>query len=62
MRLDSFRSERERRTMTVIEILRRRAAQRRTRGEPVPPALSATIAEAHRHSHRPSAGHDRELR
>jgi hypothetical protein len=57
-----FRSERERGTMTVIEILRRRAEQRHPRGQPVPPALSATIAEADRHSHRPSAGHDRELR
>jgi hypothetical protein len=62
MRLDSFRSERERRTVTVIEILRRRAEQRRARGEPVPSALSAKIAEADRHSHRPSAGHDREPR
>jgi hypothetical protein len=49
MRLDPFRSERDRRTATVIEILRRRAAQRRARGESVPPALSETIAEFDRH-------------
>jgi hypothetical protein len=45
MRLDPFRSERDRRTATVIEILRRRAALRRARGEVVPPALRKTIAE-----------------
>jgi len=62
MRLDSFRSERERRTVTVIELLRRRAEQRRARGLPVPPALSATLAEAGRQSQRPAAGDDRDPR
>ena len=51
MRLDPFRSERDRRTATVIEILRRRAELRRARGEPVPPALRETIAEFDRHPH-----------
>jgi hypothetical protein len=49
MRLDPFRSERDRRTATVIEILRRRAELRRARGEAVPLALRETIAEFDRH-------------
>ena len=51
MRLDPFRSKRDRRTATVIEILRRRAELRRARGEAVPPALRETIAEFDRHPH-----------
>jgi len=58
MRLDPFRSERDRRTAKVIDILRRRAEQRRARGQIVPPALSKTIAEFDRPPHRPS-GHGR---
>jgi hypothetical protein len=45
------RLERDRRTATVIEILRQRAEQRRARGQAVPPALSETIAEFDRHPH-----------
>ena len=49
MRLDPVRSERDRRTATVIEILRRRADLRRARGQAVPAALRDTIAEFDRH-------------
>ena len=59
MRLDPFRSERDRRTAKVIEILRRRADLRRARGQAVPPALRKTIAEFDRPPHRrlrPRAG------
>ena len=51
MRIDPFRSERDRRTAAVIDILRRRADLRRARGEAVPPALSEAIAESDRHPH-----------
>lgn len=56
MRLDPFRSERDRRAVTVVEILRRRAELRGARGEAVPPALRETIAEFDRHPHGAS-GH-----
>ena len=46
MRLDPFRLERDRRTATVIEVLRRRAQQRRARGQAAPP--SEEIAEVDR--------------
>ena len=49
MRLDPIRSERDRRTATVIEILRRRADLRRARGDAVAPALRDTAAEFDRH-------------
>jgi hypothetical protein len=45
MPLDRHRQDRLRRTEAVIEILRRRAAQRDARGEAVPPALRAAIAD-----------------
>lgn len=45
MRLDPFRSDRDRRTATVVELLRRRAEQRRARDQDIPPALSETIAD-----------------
>lgn len=56
MRLDAFRSERDRRTATVIEILRRRAALRRARDEAVPAALRETIADEAARSRRSEAG------
>ena len=56
MRLDPFRSERDRRTAMVIDILRRRAEKRRARGQAVPPALSETVAEFDRRPRR-AAGH-----
>ena len=56
MRLDPFRSERDRRTAQVVEILRRRAEQRRARGQAVPSAIGEAIAEFDRR-HRRAAGH-----
>ena len=55
MRLDPFHSERDRRTATVIEILRQRAELRRARGQAVPPVLGETIDEFDRHPHGGSA-------
>ena len=55
MPLNRFRNDRLRRTEAVLEILRRRAAQRAARGEAVPPALRAAIADADKR-----AGDDRD--
>jgi hypothetical protein len=49
MPLDPHRLDRTRRTEAVIEILRRRAAQRDARGQEVPPALRAAIADFDEH-------------
>ena len=44
--------DRERRTEAVIEVLRRRAEQRRSRGQFVPPVLRNAIADYDRHAPR----------
>ena len=41
--------DRQRRTQAVIEILRRRADQRRARGQAVPPGLRRAIDDHDRH-------------
>lgn len=58
MRIDRHRQDRLRRTEAVIELLRRRAAQRDARGEAVPPALRAAIADFDKHL----GGHGNALR
>jgi hypothetical protein len=48
--------DRQRRTAAVIELLRRRAEQRRARGRAVPPALQRAIDDYERHARRPPPG------
>jgi hypothetical protein len=48
--------DRQRRTAAVIEILRRRAEQRRTRGQVVPPPLRRAIDDYDRDTRPPHPG------
>jgi hypothetical protein len=56
MRTHRLPYERTRRTEAVIEILRRRAALRRARGQAVPRELRAAIDDYDRHRHTPRSG------
>jgi hypothetical protein len=47
-------SDRSRRTEAVIEVLRRRAALRRSRGKTIPPALQHAIDDYDRHRQPPA--------
>ena len=49
-------TDRQRHTQAVIEILRRRAEQRRTRGQFVPPVLRKAIDDYDRQARAPRPG------
>ena len=56
MHAHPFLSDRQQRTAAVIEMLRRRADRRKTRGQIVPPALRRAIDDYDRHARRPHPG------
>ena len=56
MNVPPLHLERQRRTEAVIEMLRRRAEQRRGRGQLVPPALRKAIDDFDRQARAPRSG------
>jgi hypothetical protein len=58
MHVHPLHSDRIRRTEAVMEVLRRRAEQRRLRGQAVPPALRRAIDDYNRHARPPQPGRD----
>jgi hypothetical protein len=56
MHVHPLHLDRQRRTEAVIEILRRRAEQRRARGQSVPPALRRAIDDSDRQPRLPRPG------